>query len=160
MDAGELVLTAARAVAVYGLMLVVIRAFGKRTIGNFAAFDLIVALMLGELVDEIIYGDVAFLAGPTAIVAIGAAQAANAWLTWWDHGFDRLLEGTPTIVVRNGALDEAGMKRERMNGKDVMVVDNVVWREVPVSQFFVALSTLVMVKLGVMHLAWRRGSRG
>jgi uncharacterized membrane protein YcaP (DUF421 family) len=40
------------------------------------------------------------------------------------------------------------------------LVDDVVWREVPVSQFTVALSTLVMVKLGVMHLAWRRGSRG
>lgn len=39
-------------------MLAVIRATGKRTIGNFTAFDLLVALMLGDLVDEIIYGDV------------------------------------------------------------------------------------------------------
>jgi hypothetical protein len=30
---------------------------GKRTVGNFTAFDLLVALMLGEIVDEIIYGD-------------------------------------------------------------------------------------------------------
>jgi uncharacterized membrane protein YcaP (DUF421 family) len=40
MDTGELILTAARAVAVDGLMLVVIRALGQRTVGNFSAFDL------------------------------------------------------------------------------------------------------------------------
>jgi uncharacterized membrane protein YcaP (DUF421 family) len=113
-------LTAGRALAVYVLMLVVIRALGKRTVGNFAAFDLLVALMLGEVVDEIIYGDVSFMQGTVAIVVISAAQYSNAWLTWWDHGFDKLLEGTPTVVVRNGELQKAGMKTERMNEKDVV----------------------------------------
>jgi uncharacterized membrane protein YcaP (DUF421 family) len=57
METQELLLTALRAAAVYVLMLVVIRLMGKRTVGNFTAFDLLVALMLGEIVDEIIYGD-------------------------------------------------------------------------------------------------------
>ena len=120
MDPRELMLTAGRALAVYVLMLVVIRALGKRTVGNFAAFDLLVALMLGEVVDEIIYGDVSFMQGTVAIVVISAAQYSNAWLTWWDHGFDKLLEGTPTVVVRDGELQKAGMKTERMNEKDVV----------------------------------------
>ena len=58
MDPRELMLTAARAAAVYVFTLIVIRALGKRTVGNFSTFDLPVALMLGEVVDEIIYGDV------------------------------------------------------------------------------------------------------
>jgi uncharacterized membrane protein YcaP (DUF421 family) len=120
MDPQELMLTAARAFAVYALMLLVIRALGKRTVGNFAAFDLLVALMLGEVVDEIIYGDVSFLQGTVAILVIAGAQSANAWLSWWDHGWDKILEGTPTVVVRNGALQEDGMRSERMNGKDVV----------------------------------------
>jgi uncharacterized membrane protein YcaP (DUF421 family) len=120
VDPQELVLTAARAAAVYVLMLIVIRALGKRTVGNFAAFDLLVALMLGEVVDEIIYGDVGFAQGTIAIVVIAAAQYSNAWLSWWDHGFDRLLEGKPTVVVRDGQLREDGMKAERMHGKDVI----------------------------------------
>jgi uncharacterized membrane protein YcaP (DUF421 family) len=120
MDPHELLMTAARAGAVYVLMLFVIRLLGKRTVGNFAAFDLLVALMLGEVVDEIIYGDVTFLQGTVAIVVIAAAQASNAWLTWWDHGFDKVLEGSPTIIVKNGTLQEAGMRAERMNGKDVI----------------------------------------
>src|SRR5918995_413435 len=120
MDPRELLLTAARALAVFMLMLLVIRTLGKRTVGNFAAFDLLVALMLGEVVDEIIYGDVTFLQGSIAIVVIATAQASNAWLTWWDHGFDKVLEGQPTVIVKNGKLQEDGMRAERMNGKDVI----------------------------------------
>ena len=44
MDPNELMRTAARAAAVYVFMLIVIRALGKRTVGNFSAFDLLVAL--------------------------------------------------------------------------------------------------------------------
>jgi uncharacterized membrane protein YcaP (DUF421 family) len=120
MDPRELLLTAVRAFGIYVLMLVVVRALGKRTVGNFAVFDLLVALMLGELVDEIIYGDVGFLQGTLAIVVIAAAQTGNSWLTWWGHGFDTLVEGTPTVIVRDGKLAEAGMRAERMNVKEVM----------------------------------------
>ena len=120
MDPHELLLTAVRAVAIYALMFVVIRALGKRTVGNFAAFDLLVALMLGEVVDEIIYGDVGFLQGITAIAVIGALQSANAWLSLRGHGMDRLLEGQPTPIVRDGRLIPEGMRKERLNPRDVM----------------------------------------
>jgi len=120
MDPNELLLTAARAAAVYVLMLVVIRALGKRTVGNFSAFDLLVALMLGEVVDEIIYGDVRFIQGTVAIVAIGALTYADSWLAYFDHGMESILEGKPTIVVRDGEFEWKGMRQERMNEKDVL----------------------------------------
>src|SRR5687767_13556278 len=102
MEVQELLLTAARAAAVYGLMLFVVRVLGKRTVGNFSAFDLIVALMLGEVVDEIIYADVRFIQGTVAIVTLAAVAYADSLVSYWDHGMDKLLEGTPTIVVKNG----------------------------------------------------------
>ena len=120
MDPTELMLTAARTAAVYVLMLIVIRALGKRTVGNFSAFDLLVALMLGEVVDEIIYGDVRFMQGAVAIVAIGALTYADSWLAYFDHGMESILEGKPTIIVRDGEFDRKGMRQERMNEKDVL----------------------------------------
>jgi uncharacterized membrane protein YcaP (DUF421 family) len=120
MDAHELLMTALRALAVYLLMLVVIRALGKRTVGNFAAFDLLVALMLGEVVDEMVYGNVPFVQGVAAILAVAAAHYANSWLSYWDHGFDALLEGTPTTIVRDGEMVVAGMRAERINARGVL----------------------------------------
>ena len=112
-------MTAARAVALYGIALLVIRIMGKRTVGNFTAFDLLVALMLGEVMDEIIYGEVPFVQGTVAILTIASAHYANSWLSYWGHGLDKLLEGTPTVVVRDGQLQRKGMRAERMNENDV-----------------------------------------
>lgn len=120
MDSHELLMTAARTAGVYLLMLIVMRVMGKRTIGNFTAFDLLVALMLGEVVDEMAYGEVTFLQGATVIAVVGVLQYANSWLSYYDHGMDRILEGTPTVMVRNGALVREGLVKERMNHKDLM----------------------------------------
>jgi uncharacterized membrane protein YcaP (DUF421 family) len=120
MDVNELLMTAARAGAVYALMLIVVRVLGKRTVGNFSAFDLIVALMLGEVVDEIIYADVRFIQGTVAIVALAGIAYADSLLSYWDHGMESVLEGKPTIVVKHGEFNRPGMRQERMNEKDVL----------------------------------------
>src|SRR5688572_25417695 len=120
MDANELLMTAARAAAVYVLILIVVRALGKRTVGNFSAFDLLVALMLGEVVDEMIYGDIRFIQGTVAVVAVAALSYADSWLSYWDHGMEAVLEGKPTIVIKKGEFYLPGMRLERMNEKDVL----------------------------------------
>jgi len=120
MDWQELGMTAARGVLVYVAMLVVIRLLGKRTVGNFTAFDLLVALMLGEVVDEIIYGDVTLLQGFTAILVVAAAKYLTAWLTCYSPGLNRILEGKPTELVKDGQLVRKGLRHELMNEKEVM----------------------------------------
>lgn len=120
METRELLMTAARAVAVYALILAIVRFLGKRTVGNFSAFDLLVALMLGEIVDEMIYGDVRFIQGTVAMVTIGTLSYADSWLSYWDHGMEAVLEGKPTVVVKHGAFHRPGMREERMNEKDVL----------------------------------------
>lgn len=120
MDIRELLMTAARAGAVYALMLIVVRALGKRTVGNLSAFDLIVALMLGEVVDEIIYADVRFIQGAVAIVALGAVAYLDSVLSYVDPRLEAILEGKPTIVVKQGEFYRRGMREERMNETDVL----------------------------------------
>lgn len=112
MDWHELAMTAARGLFVYVLMLIVIRVLGKRTVGNFTAFDLLVALMLGEVVDEIIYGDVSLAQGAVAILVVAAAKYVTAWLTYFDHGLNRILEGKPTELVKHGEMVRKGLRSE------------------------------------------------
>ena len=120
MDWPELGMTAARGLLVYVAMLGVIRILGKRTVGNFTAFDLLVALMLGEVVDEIIYGDVSIAQGFVAIIVVAAAKYATGWLSYWDHGINKVLEGSPTELVKNGEVVRKNLRAEMMNEKEVM----------------------------------------
>lgn len=120
MDWQELGMTAARGLLVYALMLVVIRVLGKRTVGNFTAFDLLVALMLGEVVDEIIYGDVTLAQGFTSILVVAAAKYVTAWLTSRNKTLGHLFEGKPSEIVKNGELVRKTMHRELMGEEEVM----------------------------------------
>ena len=122
MELQELALTSARAAAVYVLMLVVIRALGKRTVGNFSAFDLLIALMLGDLVDEIIYGDVRLIVGTAAIGTLAGLAAVDEYGSYASRRVRTLVEGTPTVVVRDGELIREGMRAERVNEQDVMAM--------------------------------------
>ncbi|MGH7265226.1 MAG: DUF421 domain-containing protein [Candidatus Rokuibacteriota bacterium] len=116
----EIWMTALRASGIYVLMLVVIRLLGKRAVGNFTAFDLLVALMLGEVVDEVIYGDVTFVQGAIAVVVIAGAEYATSWLGYRHRGIHKVLEGVPAVLVQDGRFQPKGMVRERMNEKEVM----------------------------------------
>jgi uncharacterized membrane protein YcaP (DUF421 family) len=120
MDWQQVGMTAARGLLVYVVMLVVIRLLGKRTVGNFTAFDLLVALMLGEVVDEIIYGDVTLAQGFTAIIVVAAAKYATSWLTYGSERLSLLLEGKPTELVKEGELQRDALRSELMNELDVM----------------------------------------
>ena len=120
MDGHELTLTALRSVAVYVLMLVVIRLLGKRTVGNFSAFDLLVALMLGEVVDEIIFGDVGLVQGAVAILVVAGLHYANSWLGFRYPRVARLTEGAPTPVMVDGRLQAPGLAKERVSAAEVL----------------------------------------
>jgi uncharacterized membrane protein YcaP (DUF421 family) len=120
VDFHELWMTAFRAAGVYILMLAVVRMTGKRTIGNFSAFDLLVALMLGEVVDEIIYGDVTFAQGTVAIVVVTGLKSFTAWVNYRYERLDKFLEGAPTLIIKDGEFQREGMRSELMNEKDIM----------------------------------------
>jgi uncharacterized membrane protein YcaP (DUF421 family) len=115
MDVNELLYTALRASFVYFFLLLIVRVLGKREIGNTSAFDLIVALILGEVVDEIIYGDVTMLQGMIAIVVVAIWHLVNSWASFKSQIIDRLTGAPPTVVVKNGRIQRENLAKERLN---------------------------------------------
>jgi uncharacterized membrane protein YcaP (DUF421 family) len=115
MDWQELGYTALRTSAVYLVMLLVLRLLGKRSVGNLSAFDLLVALMLGEVADEIAYGDVDLAKGATVVGIIAVWHFANSWASWRWGWFDHLVSGTPRTLVEHGRIDRDALSRERIN---------------------------------------------
>jgi uncharacterized membrane protein YcaP (DUF421 family) len=114
-----LTLTAGKAVALYFVMLIMIRVLGKRSIGNFTAFDLLVALMVSDMIGDVIFGDVPFSEGMAGILPIAALEYVGSWLSFMKPSLDRLIEGSPTVVMRDGQVDRHGLRRERLTEHDI-----------------------------------------
>jgi uncharacterized membrane protein YcaP (DUF421 family) len=120
MDANQLLLTGARALLTFAVMLVILRLMGKREIGSFSPFDLLVALMLGEIVDEAIYGDVSFPQFLVAALAIAGCQWVTGWLCCRSRKLEHLLEGVPTVLIRDGEMQRDAMRKERVTEEEIM----------------------------------------
>lgn len=119
IDLNELALTALRATFVYFYLLLIVRVLGKREIGASSAFDLLVALMLGDVVDEVIYGDVTILQGAVAMAIIGVWHLVNAWASFKSKFIENLTGAPPTVLVKNGRIQHKALAKERLNENEL-----------------------------------------
>ncbi len=109
-----------RATVVYFVVLAMVRMSGKRTVGQFTPFDLLVVVLLGTAVQNSLIGeDVSLLGG---LILAGTLIGWN-WLVGFatsrSRTLDRLAEGTPVLVGRDGQLFESTMRRENLSRQDI-----------------------------------------
>lgn len=113
----ELVL---RAVSIYVALLVMVRVSGKRTVGQFTPFDLLVMLLLSESVSNALTGGDDSLAGGllVALVLIMLNYLASV-LSARSPRFRNMVEGSPKLIGSDGRLDLAALRRENVAVADV-----------------------------------------
>ena len=119
MNPQDLALVALRATLLYFYLLFVIRVLGKREVGNFTAFDLIVALMLGEIVDEIIFGNVSLVKGFLAVTIIGAWHFVNSWASFKSKFIDKITGAAPSVLIDKGKILHDALAKERFSEDDL-----------------------------------------
>jgi len=96
-----------RTVVVYLTIVALFRFTGKRGLANLNTFDFVVIFLLSNVVQNAVIGDDDSLLGGMigAVTLIAVNAALNRWLVADDH-LARLLEGTPTTVIRDGRVVE------------------------------------------------------
>lgn len=119
MDLQELLLIAFRATIVYFVVLVVIRILGKREVGTLTAFDLLVSLIIGEGVDEAIYGDVSMAKFLVLLGTVAVWELVNSYSSYKSKTIARLTGSEPTLVVKSGKMVSEGMAKERLSEDDL-----------------------------------------
>jgi uncharacterized membrane protein YcaP (DUF421 family) len=103
---------ALRGVAVYLILLCMLRLTGKRSFGDMSAFDVVVLILVGGAVRTSIIGeDTSFLGGIIAVAGILAADRALAWICTRNSFINRLVEGWPEILARNGKRAPEALRR-------------------------------------------------
>ncbi len=108
-----------RAVVIYALVIVLIRVSGKRAVGQFTPFDLVLLILLGNAVQNGINGGDNSLTGAAimATTLIGLNYAV-AWMTSRSARAERIVEGAPVVIARDGKLFERVLRRELISCGD------------------------------------------
>ena len=111
---------AVRAAVVYFSLLVLVRLTGKRTVGQFSPFDLIVVMMLSEAASGSINGQDASLQG--GLIAAATLVVLNVLVVMMasrSRKVDGVLQGNPVLIGRDGTIYKDVLKRERVSENDV-----------------------------------------
>jgi uncharacterized membrane protein YcaP (DUF421 family) len=111
---------ALRAIAVYLVMLVMLRLFGKREVGQFTLFDLVLVLLVANAVQPAMTGPDTSLAGGLLIIAVlmlanRALAESRRRLPFMRH----LLESPATTLARDGEWLEDEVNREGLDAADL-----------------------------------------
>lgn len=110
----------ARATFVFAVLLVFIRLSGKRTIGQFTPFDLLVVMLLSEAVSNSLSGGDDSLIGGTIIAAtLILLNVLLAYGSSRSKKFSDVVEGTSTLLGRNGEIYESVLKKYRIPSDDI-----------------------------------------
>lgn len=104
-----------RPVLVYLFLIAFLRLFGKRELAQLNPFDLVVLLSLSNTVQNAIIGDDNSITG--GVIGAFSLLAIN-WIVvralFKMPKFNDALEGTETVLVRQGVIDREAMKKETL----------------------------------------------
>lgn len=116
VDALELVL---RAAVVYLALFLMVRLSGKRTVGQFTPFDLLVVMLLSEAVGNALNGgDDSLPGGLILAAALIVMNGAIGFLGSRSARVEKLLEGEPVVIGRDGQWFESTLRRHRLSRPD------------------------------------------
>ena len=103
-----------RAAAAYFFLLLLVRLAGKRTVLQGTPFDFVVALILGDMIDDMLWAEVSASEFVVATTALVFAHLACSHLAFHHPRLRRWLEGVETPLVSDGAFVHSGQRRERL----------------------------------------------
>ncbi len=120
LDVGDVnsVQMALRAIAIYAIMLVLVRLASKRFLSKASAFDVIVAIMLGSIMSRAINGSAPFLPTVVASAALLGLHWLFATLAAYTS-FGALVKGEPRLLIQDGEIQEEGMREAKLSENDL-----------------------------------------
>jgi len=110
-----------RAVLIYAFVFVLLRLLGKKHVGEMGPFDLVILLILSESVQNSLVADDKSVTGGliVATTLFGISQLVG-FLSWKSKKAERLIEGTPRILVRNGHVYAEALAREQLSHSELL----------------------------------------
>jgi uncharacterized membrane protein YcaP (DUF421 family) len=112
---------AVRAIIVYVFLLVLFRIFGRRELGQLTGFDIIVLLTVSNILQNAMIGsDNSVIGGIVGAAVLLAANLTLALIVFRSRRAERLVEGTPKILIHDGQLQSAQIRTELLTEQDLL----------------------------------------
>src|SRR5882762_1182760 len=104
-----------RAAVVFIFVFLLTRLVGRRELSSLEPFDLILLIVIGDLVQQgITQSDYSVTGALLVIFTIALLTVVTSYLSFRFKPLRPVLEGEPLLLVENGAVIDANLRRERI----------------------------------------------
>ncbi|HYM69387.1 MAG TPA: YetF domain-containing protein [bacterium] len=110
-----------RPVLVYLFLVIAVRLAGRRQLAQLNSFDLVVLMMLANTVQNATIGNDNSMVG--GLIGVSALLLVNYLVTrflYRQPKIDRLLEGAPTTLIKNGKIIRENLVKETITEEELM----------------------------------------
>ena len=109
-----------RTLILYAVIIVAVRLMGKRQIGEMQTSELVVTLLISDIASLPMQNtDQSLLSGFVPILILIICEIVLSVLMMKRARFRRLVCGLPQIIIKNGEIDQAQMKKLRKSTEDL-----------------------------------------
>jgi uncharacterized membrane protein YcaP (DUF421 family) len=111
---------AIRAVVLYAFLIFVMRVTGRRELSALSAVDLVLLIVLGDAIQQgLTQDDYSVVGAVIAVSTIAVMQVGSSYLSYRFKRVRHVLEGEPVVIIEDGNLLEANLRRERMKPDEI-----------------------------------------
>jgi uncharacterized membrane protein YcaP (DUF421 family) len=109
-----------RAVFIYFITLIVVRTMGKRSIGELSAFDFVLMASLGDIMGTAALDkNISIWNGIIVLITVAALETVLSLIGIKNRKMAKLIEGTPTLLIKDGNILRENMKKEKFSLLDL-----------------------------------------
>jgi uncharacterized membrane protein YcaP (DUF421 family) len=109
-----------RALVVYPLGIAMVHVGDKRFLGGIAAFDFLLAIIIGSILSRAISGSAPFVPSIAASFGLVLVHRGFAALGFRWRRFAKIVKGTPRELVREGEILWSEMKKSAIGEEDLL----------------------------------------
>lgn len=116
----ELLIVAWRTIFLYILILIIFRIMGKREVGELSLMDLVIFVMIAEVASFAIDNPKQKLFDSIMpMLLLLAIQLITSYWSLKSKKVRDLIDGDPSVIIRNGEIIESEMRKQRYNLDDL-----------------------------------------
>jgi uncharacterized membrane protein YcaP (DUF421 family) len=109
-----------RAAAVFFIIFVLLRAMGRRELSEVTAFELVILVVIGDVVQQgVTQEDMSVTGAVLAVSTMGMLAVGASMVSAHFPRARPVLEGTPVVILRNGQMFLEAMRQERITPDEV-----------------------------------------
>ena len=110
-----------RIIFFYFYIILIYRLMGKREVGQLGIIDLIVSILIADLVSApIIDSTKSIVPSVMSVLSLVLLQIALSYTSLKSNTIRNLLDGNPTIIIKNGKINYQEMIKQKYNLDDLL----------------------------------------